>query len=499
METRTVTFRLSEDLIEDLKAVSEITGKTMTDIVTETTEREVAEFRNRNGKVKPLEAILTILTTDMSEYEKKVTENESGPFKQKEHKCYILSEEEVFGTPYYRIYDCETKNVKKVPREHVTIVEKSLISAFSKCNCDVPSEEELAKFNPIREAGAYSDYDNNMLVFGTPGSGKSYTMKADVINTTTEDPETQVLIIDLEGNYTKLGEKLGAVILKIAPGSEDHINPMDIVHTENDQDSFSDVCDKISFFMEFYCALNGAKNISVMTANAIDRALVELYESDSRPTISNLCKILDRQDGPEAKQIKECLSELIENDGGLFSNETTLPGLNPKIDELTADQKILGKLSKPGSVIIYDLSGLYSNGRYKAAILTCLSDSWNRIRVNCTEKRRTRLYIDEMWPLFRNGQSDSFLFTMFKRARTHFSSIISATSAPESIIASEENLKFLIHAGTVLILNSKPENIKCYENLYRITKDEKKWISCVSPGKGLLISRKLRRPVDFKK
>ena len=77
----------------------------------------------------------------------------------------------------------------------------------------------------------------NGLVFGSPGSGKSFSAKREMINAII-NTNAEVYIIDPEGEYTMIAEALGGTVVKIAPGNGVHINPFDLdVDTSFDADS----------------------------------------------------------------------------------------------------------------------------------------------------------------------------------------------------------------------------------------------------------------------
>lgn len=67
----------------------------------------------------------------------------------------------------------------------------------------------------------------NGLVLGTPGSGKSFSSKREIIDTflrTTDD----ILICDPEAEYTPFVYRLGGEVIKLSVNSKQHINPLDI-------------------------------------------------------------------------------------------------------------------------------------------------------------------------------------------------------------------------------------------------------------------------------
>ena len=67
----------------------------------------------------------------------------------------------------------------------------------------------------------------NGLILGTPGSGKSFAAKREIINAffVTKD---DIIIGDPEGEYYPLVHALGGQVVHISPTSKDYINPMDI-------------------------------------------------------------------------------------------------------------------------------------------------------------------------------------------------------------------------------------------------------------------------------
>lgn len=65
------------------------------------------------------------------------------------------------------------------------------------------------------------------MVLGTPGSGKSFSSKREIIDTflrTTDD----ILICDPEAEYTPFAYRLGGEVIKISANSQHFINPLDI-------------------------------------------------------------------------------------------------------------------------------------------------------------------------------------------------------------------------------------------------------------------------------
>ena len=70
----------------------------------------------------------------------------------------------------------------------------------------------------------------NGLILGTPGSGKSFAAKREIVNVflaTNDD----IMICDPEGEYYPLVHRLDGQVIKISPTSHHHINPICLLYT----------------------------------------------------------------------------------------------------------------------------------------------------------------------------------------------------------------------------------------------------------------------------
>ena len=67
----------------------------------------------------------------------------------------------------------------------------------------------------------------NGLILGTPGSGKSFATKREILNVflITDD---DIIICDPEGEYFPLVNALNGEVIKISAKSNDYINPMEV-------------------------------------------------------------------------------------------------------------------------------------------------------------------------------------------------------------------------------------------------------------------------------
>ncbi len=117
----------------------------------------------------------------------------------------------------------------------------------------------------------------NGFVLGTPGSGKSFSVKREIVNVLLRDADDEVIIIDPEREYSVIGQNFNGEIIKISSDSATTINPMDI--NENYGDDTDPVVLKSEFLISLFdLIIGGALGLSSTQKTLIDRVCRRTYE-----------------------------------------------------------------------------------------------------------------------------------------------------------------------------------------------------------------------------
>jgi hypothetical protein len=88
----------------------------------------------------------------------------------------------------------------------------------------------------------------NAFRLGVPGSGKSFGAKMELVMIALMFPEDDILVCDPENEYGII-KAMGGEVIRIAAGSDDHINAMDMV------DGYGEGSDPVIDKSEFVCSL----------------------------------------------------------------------------------------------------------------------------------------------------------------------------------------------------------------------------------------------------
>lgn len=114
-----LSIKMTKNFKEDLQKLSEITGKTMTDIVISALNDKMIHYRNHNGHgwIAPVAAYRL---EGITEYEKKIAEIEGRPGCVDKHECFVLDDIIIYPEhSYYKIYDCASGQIMTVPAESI--------------------------------------------------------------------------------------------------------------------------------------------------------------------------------------------------------------------------------------------------------------------------------------------------------------------------------------------------------------------------------------------
>ena len=240
----------------------------------------------------------------------------------------------------------------------------------------------------------------NALVLGTPGSGKSFSAKREIINVflITDD---DIIIADPEAEYYPVVSRLGGQVIKLSPTSSHYINPMDI-NSEYDED---DPLTLKSDFILSLCELivGGKDGLAPTEKTIIDRCVRLVYRDfltdprpENMPILEDLYNLLRKQTEPEAQNLATALEIYVTGSLSVFNHRTNV-NLDNRL--VCFDFKELGKqLKKLGMLILQDAV-------------------WNRVSANRAQKRSTWFYVDEMHLLLKEEQTAAYTVEIWKRFR----------------------------------------------------------------------------------
>lgn len=312
----------------------------------------------------------------------------------------------------------------------------------------------------------------NGFILGTPGSGKSFSAKREMVNVLL-NTDDEVLIIDPEREYAPLAEGFGGELIHISAGSKAHINPLDITMDYADNDN--PLLLKSEFVLSLCELLVGGKSgLDAAQKTVIDRACKMTYQKyfanpgkHPVPTLKDFYSVLKDQPEQEAVSIALSLELYIEGSLSVFANPTNIDTNNRLI---VFDIRDLGKQLKTMGMLIV------------------LDQIWNRITRNRAIGKRTWLYIDEIYLLFQNEYSANYLFELYKRARKWGAIPTGITQNVEDLLVSDLARRMLSNTDFVMMLNQAASDRAELATLLNISNQQLSYVTNSQAGQGLLFA-----------
>lgn len=245
--------------------------------------------------------------------------------------------------------------------------------------------------------------NGNGMVFGIPGSGKSYFSKSEMLQVFlgTED---DIIVIDPTLEYFDIAEALGeqAAIVNLSTYTKNYINPLEMdVESLDLNDSNGQIRDKGEFMLGL-CEQCYGDSLNSRHKSIIDRCVRKLYTDIARsrekhiPTMTKFYSLLMEQPEPEAKDIALALELFVNGSLNIFNNHTNV---NVQARFLVYGTRDLGK----------ELGAI--------STLVMLENISARIAENAKKGKATWLFIDEFHTVLDKEYSAKYLYTLWKKVR----------------------------------------------------------------------------------
>ena len=309
----------------------------------------------------------------------------------------------------------------------------------------------------------------NGLILGTPGAGKSFAAKGEIINQVLSS-DADIIIIDPEREYSQLVNAMGGEVINISATSDNHINAMDM--NKDYGDGANPVILKSEFIMSLCEQLIGGTNLGAKQKSIIDRCTASVYRSYQQndyqghiPTLQDFRAELLQQDEPEAKELALAIELFTHGSLNTFAKQTNVDTNN--------------------RLICYDILDL-GKQLMPIGMLVVLDSILNRITQNRAKGKNTFIFIDEIYLLFQHEYSANFLFTLWKRVRKYGAYASGITQNVDDLLQSHTARTMLANSEFIIMLNQASTDRLELAKLLNISDLQMSYITNVEAGHGLI-------------
>ena len=312
----------------------------------------------------------------------------------------------------------------------------------------------------------------NGLFLGTPGSGKSFSAKREIVNVflLTDD---SIIIADPENEYGPLIRRFGdqGQVIDLSPNSSNYINPLDINLDYSDDEN--PVTLKSDFVLSLCDLIIGGKDgLSPIEETIIDRCTRLVYRKylqdpkpENMPILGDLYELLRKQSEPEAQNIATALEIYVNGSLNVFNHRSNIDMDSHRV--LCFQLKSLGKaLKEIGLLIMQDAV-------------------WNRVTANREKHKTTWFYIDEFHLLLK-GQTGAFSVEIWKRFRKWGGIPSGLTQNVKDLLASREIENIFENSDFIYMLNQAQGDRQILAKQLGISPHQLSYVTHSGPGEGLL-------------
>lgn len=310
----------------------------------------------------------------------------------------------------------------------------------------------------------------NMVAFGKSGSGKSYSVKLELMRSLMFG--TEVMAIDPENEYTLLSQTLGGEYINFSFGAETKINPFDLPKISQAGENV--LTSKILSLHSLLRVMLGS--LEAREDAVLDRALVATYKQkgitpspqtfkNEPPLLEDLYKTLIGMEEAEAKTLASRLEKYVKGSfRGIFDQRTNVEITNP--------------------LTVFGIKDLSTELR-PVAMFIILDFIWTKI---ATSLKKRLLVVDEAWHLMKHKDSAMFLYSIAKRARKYYLGLTTITQDVEDFLNSDYGKAIVTNSSLQLLMKQSPAAINKVAETFYLSEGEKNLLLAADVGEGLFFA-----------
>ena len=347
-----------------------------------------------------------------------------------------------------------------------------------------------------------SVYKNaNMVIFGTSGSGKTFTMQLMALRMRRKNIQIFIIAPDKGHEFARACNNIGGTFIQISPASSNCINVMEIRQSDKATSELldgyvserSELAVKIQSLHIFFSIL--VPDMTHEEKQLLDEAMVICYQEKGithdnqslfdpmcpgcyreMPILGDLQEVLLRKE--ECKRLANILNRLVNGSAASFNQQTNVD-LNNKY-------------------VVLDISEL--SGDLLIGMFVALDYVWSRTKEDRT--REKAIFIDEAWKLLSSNElAADYIQEIYKTIRAYGGAAISASQD----LVDYYNLNggkigrgILSNAKTKIILNLEVAEAELIQKELDLSEAETNSIIHFERGCGLISTNSNNLVVEFK-
>ena len=227
-----------------------------------------------------------------------------------------------------------------------------------------------------------------------------------------------------------------------------------------------------SVSLSFFSCILGDQEITPIQKTIIDNVMHETYRKYEKPTLKEYYAVLEEYEQHVADEtravvayLRQTLHLYVHGSMNVFSNPSNV-NINKRI-------------------VVYDIKDLGKNLQ-TLGMMIVLENLWDRVAKNRAKGIGTRIYVDEMYLLFKSEQSANFFYELYKRARKWGGIPTGITQNVEDLLRSELARTMLSNTQFVVMLSQNATDREQLSRLLKLSPDTMAYVTNAQPGSGLI-------------
>lgn len=322
--------------------------------------------------------------------------------------------------------------------------------------------------------------NGNGMVFGVPGSGKSYNEKSEMGQVLCFSKD-DIIVVDPMGEYKGIAAAWGGQYINLTQSAENvfYVNPFHVPDEVPDIDRF--VAEKAEFA---YAICEQALKPAPLTSRhiaVIDKAVSSMYEEYFRKR-KDKRRRKNRPESPTIPVMRNRIMELYgDNEAAKEIVEQLEVFADGTLDIFAREQSI----SDENCFTVYGFSELGKRMR-AMAMLVMIESITAKIKYNQSDGVATWVYVDEMHELWGEEYSLHALEKMWREVRKRGGI---CTGMSQNLIDAKRNRStktMVSNSEFMLLLDQGTMDKEAVEDLFDISSEQLACVNGAEPGTGLI-------------